>query len=91
MDCKHENFFSSVAVNRLIDSGAFVCDIRVRCAECQQEFEFPDLPLGLSSKEARVSWDRRELRLPIKPAGQDKFPSFCGVEGFDIFRLRKVQ
>lgn len=76
--CKHENFAASVIVNRLEDSGAFVCDIRVKCSDCKTEFEFPDPPFGLSSHEVCVSMDGKELRVPCKPSGQKAFPVFAG-------------
>lgn len=79
--CEHENFKANVIVNRLKDSGGFICDIRINCAECDLPFEFPGLPAGLSFSEARVSPDAQELRLPIKPKGTLVFPA---VPGFDV-------
>jgi hypothetical protein len=80
MSCEHENFRADVVVNRLKDSGAFVCDIRVQCVDCGNEFEFPDPPCGLSSHEVRVSFSGKELHVPCKPGGQRYFPAFAGFE-----------
>jgi len=84
--CEHKDFEAQVDVNRLEDSGAFVADIRIKCKECGLPFEFPDIPVGLNSQEARVSVDSQELRLPIKPRGSRIFPAFAGISGFDIHR-----
>ena len=83
-DCPHENFYSVVEINRLLDSGAFIADIRIKCTDCDMEFDFPDPPFGLSSHEVRVSMDRRCLHVPIKPSDKASFPAFAG---FDVRRV----
>ena len=77
-DRKHEDFNAYVVVNRLEDSGAFVADIRVKCAQCELPFEFPGLPVGLSCANVTVSWDGQELRVPLKPSDSKFFPAFAG-------------
>ena len=62
--CEHENFRTDVLINRLLDSKAFVADIRIKCIDCNEDFTFPGLPIGLSCSEVRVSWDEKELRVP---------------------------
>jgi hypothetical protein len=83
-ECQHEQFRAEVDVNRLIDSGAFICDIRVQCAQCGMKFQFPDPPFGLSSHEVRVSMDGTELRVPCKPSDKSAFPTFGGCTGFNV-------
>lgn len=75
--CEHKNFTANVDVNRLIDSGAFIADIRIKCADCGEPFTFP-LPVGLSCSEVRTSWNEQELRVPLKPSSQSHFNSFVG-------------
>jgi hypothetical protein len=84
--CEHKNFQAYTDVFRLKggDDGpvhAFCAEIKIKCAECGIPFEFPELPAGMSSKEARVSLDAQTLRIPIKPRGSKVFPA---VPGFDV-------
>lgn len=73
MSCEHKKFKAEVNVARLQESeGAIVsgysADIKIKCADCDIDFEFVGLEAGLSSFGPRVSIDSTELRAPIKPA-----------------------
>lgn len=71
MTCEHQDFEARVVVTRLSDDGtgegvhAFVADITVRCAVCQEPFGWKGPPVGLSWREPRVSADALELRAPL--------------------------
>ncbi len=68
-DCKHRNFRSDVAVNRIIegDSIVFNADIRIKCVDCGLPFEFTGIPWGVDVRSPHVSIDKMEARLPISP------------------------
>lgn len=65
--CAHKDFEASVAVYRLLDTGRFSADVRIRCKECGQPFRFIGVRAGLSPYEPRASVDATELRAPIAP------------------------
>lgn len=73
-DCKHEIFESKVDVARLVDNEGddvvtgFSADILIRCAQCKLPFEFVGVPSGYSPRQPMVSFDKTELRAPIKPS-----------------------
>lgn len=72
--CKHFNFEAKVAVARLEDSGRFVAEIRIRCADCQVQMQFMGLPPGLNFDGATVSLDGLEASIGIHPGGQRPSP-----------------
>jgi hypothetical protein len=81
--CPHLNFYVCAEVNRLTatDDGpvtGYAADITISCAECSVPFEWIGLPSGLSPSQPMVSFDRTELRAPIKPADMpdDRRPAF---------------
>lgn len=63
------NFSASVGVARLEDSGGFMTEIRVQCAECGLPFQFLGLEPGLDMQGARVSIDGLEANIAIVPQG----------------------
>lgn len=87
MSCEHEQFEAAVDVHRLLDDrdktkvGAFLADVRVRCAQCGQKFQFLGLPQGLDIGGAACSYSREEAHLTISPDG---LPPSGGVRGFSI-------
>lgn len=73
--CEHQNFHALVRVGRISkDEGgpitAYMADITVKCAECQQPFEFVGVPMGLSYDGPMCSPNMQELRIPLTPAGE---------------------
>jgi len=83
MTCEHKDFNATVEVHRLTrgEGGevyAYSADIRIQCKECGLPFEFPGLPGGISSSEARVSIDCQTLNVPLKPSDQKDFNFFTG-------------
>lgn len=85
MACEHTKFQADCDVHRLQDSpgkvGAYMLDVRVRCGECGQLFQFLGLEQGLDIGGARCSYDRTEAHLTISPDG---LPPTTGVRGFSI-------
>lgn len=63
--CKHQNFLSTVTINRLEDSGHFIADVRISCNDCGEPFRFLGLPFGVDLGGASVSTDGEEARLAI--------------------------
>lgn len=82
--CEHLEFNANVAVNRIVDKGAFTADIRITCRTCGLPFEFVGVGYGSSPTEPRMSIDGQELRAPIIPKGEN-VPT--GMMGFDIRRV----
>lgn len=72
--CKHMNFAADVAVARLEDTGRFMADVRVRCADCGEPFQFLGLEPGLDRNGAMVSIDGLEARMAILPNSQVMSP-----------------
>lgn len=66
-DCTHPQHAAFVAVNRMLDSGLFCVDVRIRCVECGIDFRFTGLPSGVHPTQPMVSIDGTELRAPIEP------------------------
>lgn len=67
MKCRHENFLSSVTVNRA-DSGRFVAVVKVKCADCGEQFQFFGLPPAVPKANlngASVSKDKMEAYLAV--------------------------
>jgi len=66
-DCPHPNFFASVNIARLEDSGKFVADIRIKCTACEEPFRFVGVAAGLRFDGPTCSIDGTELHAPIEP------------------------
>ncbi len=87
--CQHENFAASVTVNRLQDSGRFVADVRVTCADCSLPFRFIGLPCGVDLNGAAVSIDGTEARLCIAPKGEVVTPlESTACSGFTVRKVK---
>ena len=84
--CKHLEFAAEVRVARLEDTGGFMAEVRVTCAQCQKPFQFLGLEPGLDTQGARVSIDGLEANIAIAPAGMKPNPLqrlAYGLRGFD--------
>ena len=79
-DCRHEQFKADVAVNRLEDSGKFIADIRVRCAQCDEPFRFIGVHAGLAFDRPMVSIDETELHAPIEPQGEPRLQTSASFQ-----------
>lgn len=80
--CPHEHFAANVTVNRFADTGGFMADVTVQCADCNERFVFVGLPAGSMPNEATASVFGHEARLPIRPAS-DQYREIQGP-GFRI-------
>lgn len=72
--CKHRNFRADVNVGIIEDTGRYMADVRVQCAECGLPFQFLGLEPGLDMSGARVSVDGLEARMAICPQGAEPSP-----------------
>ena len=79
--CKHEAFNAAVNVVRLQDSGKFVAEITIKCAQCELPFQFIGLPPGVNFDGATVSLDGKEACIGIRPEGStpNPFQQLLGV------------
>jgi hypothetical protein len=66
--CEHPDFEANVTVNRLEDSHGFMADITIKCAFCEQPFQFMGVPMGLNMGGVSTDPLKTELRAAIKPA-----------------------
>lgn len=69
MSCQHKEFAANVTVARLEDSGKFIAEIKVSCAQCQTPFQFLGLQPGFDFNGATVSLDGLEANIAIAPQG----------------------
>lgn len=89
--CPHDDFevHANVNVFRETDDAtphAYMCDLRVKCAQCGEPMRWMGVAAGLSWQTPMVSVDEFELRAPIRPASSD--PDFgMGIPGFAITRV----
>ncbi len=74
MTCKHMDFHANVGVARLEDSGRFMAEITIHCAECGKPFQFLGLEPGIDTDGARVSLDGLEANIAICPEGTKPDP-----------------
>ncbi|MET3512791.1 hypothetical protein ABIC63_000556 [Pseudacidovorax sp. 1753] len=74
MTCKHTNFAAECAVARLEDVGRFMLEVKVRCTECGEPFQFLGLPPGCNLEGASVSLDGLEANIAICPQGTRPSP-----------------
>lgn len=84
MSCAHENFESSVTIQRLVDVRGFFADIVVRCADCGEPFRFIGPRMGLLPSEPTVSPDGCELSVPMLPKSDPR--AVAPMAGFAIER-----
>ena len=86
--CPHGDFVATVEVQRLssVESGpidGYMADIRVRCADCDEEFRWQGVEAGLNFTRPTCSVDEGELHAPLRPASAD--PDFgMGIPGFAV-------
>jgi hypothetical protein len=68
--CEHRNFQSYANIVRIVDNDFVTAELRVelrvQCVDCGLPFEFVGPPCGVSDIEPTVSYNRQELRVPIK-------------------------
>ena len=81
--CEHTDFKAEVDVNRLLDSGRFMADVRIQCATCHERFVFMGLALGVNLGQPMMSVGGHEARLPIRPASE-ALPAWRGALGFSV-------
>lgn len=79
--CQHMRFEAKVAVARLLESGRFNAEIKIRCTECQKPFRFLGLKVGLDTGGAMINPDGTEARIAIVPVDEEQ-PDWAGVTGF---------
>lgn len=82
-DCDHPDFSAVVTVNRFLDTGRFMADVKISCSRCNLPFQFLGLPLGVNLAGAAMSVDGREARLAIAPSDR-VFHPLSGVAGFGV-------
>ena len=70
MACDHKvNHEGSCKVVYITDTGQFILEVRLECADCGHPFEFIGLPLGVNLSQPTMSIGGDEARLPVKPKG----------------------
>lgn len=67
MKCEHKDFSAEVDVSRLEDTGRFMADVRIKCADCGLPFRFIGLPCGVDVNGAAVNINGQEAHLSIAP------------------------
>lgn len=73
--CKHnKNHKASVKIACLEDSGGFIAEIVINCADCGKAFQFLGLEPGIDTQGARVSIDGLEANIAICPEGTKPNP-----------------
>lgn len=72
--CAHENLSASVRIAHMKDSGGFMAEIRIVCAQCETPFQFLGLEPGVDTQGARVSIDGLEANIAICPQGARPSP-----------------
>lgn len=76
--CSHADFEANVGVHRLQDTGTFVAEVSVRCAQCKLPFSFTGLPLAISTSRACINIDATVVTMPIEP-GPKPIPVFGSI------------
>jgi hypothetical protein len=79
----HGTFKARVDVQCFEDTGGFMADVRIECAQCGRPMQFLGLPLGVNLAGATMSADGQEARLAIAPVGRVLHP-LEGVRGFGV-------
>lgn len=72
-----------VKINYMEDTGQFMADVSIRCAQCGQPFRFLGLPLGLNMGGATMDIDGLQARLAVAPADRTMHP-MEGLSGFGV-------
>ena len=85
MTCKHEDFNAKVLVTHLENTGGFMADVTIECAQCGEPFQFLGLPAGINLQGAAVSIDGLELCVAIAPKGAQPSPLLQLVHGTGKF------
>lgn len=67
MACEHEDFNTTAAIHRLVDTGSFYVDFKINCNQCGAPFHFLTPHYGVLRSEPAASPDATELRCPIAP------------------------
>lgn len=87
--CEHLDFRVEADVGRLTRSETdetvvgYTMDVRVKCNECFEPFEFIGLPMGVLPSEPTCNLDGTEARMPIRP--QNAAPTFgLDLPGFTV-------
>jgi hypothetical protein len=65
--CPHREFRAAVAIQRVEDTGRFIAEITVTCAECALPFRFLGAPAGIAWDRPTASIDGTTLNAPIEP------------------------
>lgn len=68
--CKHLNFSAGVTIERIGDTGKYLSELAIHCAECGMPMVFQGLPAGLVRDGAATSVDGQIARLHILPADE---------------------
>ncbi len=92
MSCTHNNFFVQANIAKVTDTEeieAIVAEITIKCEDCDTQFQFLELPLGLAYDRPTMSVDGLEARLPITPMGIIP-KSLAGITGF-AFHMERGQ
>lgn len=85
--CSHLQFEARVNVQRFEDTGTFLAEVTVWCADCKLPFSFVGLPNAISTSRACVNVDATEIALPIEP-GPKPIP-VSGTIVVDVPRARR--
>jgi hypothetical protein len=67
MNCQHTNLSATVQVSHLNDTGRWLSEIKISCAECGIPFAFKGLPIGANLDGAAVSANGTEARIAVEP------------------------
>jgi hypothetical protein len=68
--CKHTKAHKAIVrIDYLEDSGRFMADVKIECADCGRPFQFLGLPLGLDLNGAAMDVEGQTARLAIAPVG----------------------
>ena len=82
--CQHNKAHDAeVRMQCFEDTGTFLAEVRIRCADCGLPFQFLSLPLGLHLGGAAMSVDGQEARLAVVPVGHTPHP-LKGITGFGV-------
>lgn len=83
-DCLHNKAHKAIVrIDFLEDTGRFVADVNIECADCGRPFQFLGLPLGLNLDGATMNVDGQTARLAIAPVGTIPQP-LDGALGFGV-------
>lgn len=67
MNCQHTNLSATVQISHLSNTGRWLSEIKIICAECGVPFAFKGLPIGANLDGAAVSADGTEARIAVEP------------------------